>query len=37
MKSITRLLAILALVTAVHAADTNESWEIHGQVVDEQG
>ncbi len=37
MKAIANLLAILALVTAVYAAETNESWEIHGKVVDEQG
>ncbi len=37
MKAIANPLAILALATAVYAAETNESWEIHGQVVDEQG
>ncbi len=31
------ILAILILVGAVQADDTDHSWEIHGQVVDDQG
>ena len=37
MKAIANILAILAIVTAVHAAEPDESWEIHGNVVDQQG
>jgi thiol-disulfide isomerase/thioredoxin len=37
MKAITNLLTIMTLVTVVHAARGDESWEIRGKVVDEQG
>jgi peroxiredoxin len=37
MKLLSGSLAFLVLATLAHAEDANDSWQIHGQVVDEHG